>query len=44
VRHCGINYTEAWDMPVSVRRWWIERWRKDGPDQTQAVPTVVRKK
>lgn len=29
VRHCGISYTEAWSMPISVRHWWIARFKKE---------------
>lgn len=29
VEFCGITYTEAWDMPVTVRRWWIDEKSKE---------------
>ncbi len=29
VRHCNISYTEAWDMPIPVRHWWIQRVNKE---------------
>lgn len=25
---CGLTYEESWDVPVPLRRWWIERYRK----------------
>lgn len=27
--HCRISYTEAWYMPVEVRKWWIHRVNKE---------------
>lgn len=27
--HCRITYTEAWYMPVEVRKWWIQRVNKE---------------
>ena len=26
--HCGISYESMWDVPISVRRWWIKRKEK----------------
>jgi hypothetical protein len=28
-RHCGIGWTEAWDLPITIRRWLIEREKKE---------------
>ena len=25
----NVSYTEAWDMPVEVRKWWIQRKNRD---------------
>jgi hypothetical protein len=30
VEHChNVSFSEAWDMPVSVRKWWIQRKNKE---------------
>lgn len=29
VRYCKISLSEAWDMPVVARKWWMERWKKE---------------
>jgi hypothetical protein len=28
VKYCGLSLTEAMDLPISVRKWWIEREKK----------------
>lgn len=28
VRHCKLTFSEAWDLPVEVRKWWIDRTNK----------------
>lgn len=33
VEHCGIRYTEAWEMPIEIRKWWIERKSKENEDK-----------
>jgi hypothetical protein len=25
VYHCKLSFTEAWELPVEWRKWWVER-------------------
>ena len=38
VEKCGLSYSEAWDMPVAVREWWIKRKEKDGEQRSPGGP------
>jgi hypothetical protein len=33
VQHCGLTYSEAWDMPVTLREWWLKRKAKEIADR-----------
>ena len=37
VRHCKIGYDQAWDMPVEIRHWWIERENKERKKEEQEI-------
>lgn len=38
VENCNITLTEAWAMPVEVRRWWIDRKGKDARSVSPSAP------
>ncbi len=33
VQHCRISYTEAWNMPITLREWWLRRKAKEVADR-----------
>ena len=35
VQHCRISYSEAWDMPIVIRHWWINRISKEHEEEQQ---------
>lgn len=34
--HCNVSYSEAWDMPVPVRRWWFDRVKKEREEENKS--------
>ena len=37
VEHCGLRYDEAWNMPVNVRKWWMERKNKEIKERNKGI-------
>lgn len=33
VQHCRLSYSEAWDMPIPMREWWLKRKQKEVADR-----------
>lgn len=27
--YCHVSYTEFWDIPIELRKWWVERKKKE---------------
>lgn len=29
VNYCKLNFNEAWNMPIEIRHWWIDKKQKE---------------
>jgi hypothetical protein len=36
VKHCKVSFTEAWDMPVAIRKWWIRKTSEEAAKEKES--------
>lgn len=40
--YCKFNFNEVWDLPISMRRWWIDRYNKEKEAEEKAYEQKMR--
>lgn len=42
MEHCGVTYTEFWDMPIELRKWLVTRKNKHIEDKKNKNPRAPK--